>query len=182
MVSLRSWMPRWRRQLRRWLRRIRKSHRSDRGAAGDDGEVRRDRVHRLPADWSCDNRSAALACRKDRRSINGIRGRGDDRHIFIFSAFIETVLNAVQGLILPPESITLRFSVKSGPRDFSTQPLIHSCCDTRWSGSLYDLVNRAARDRALSRRPRAAIQAAIAAAIVWFVTLIPALYQAIQQG
>lgn len=100
-----------------------------------------------------------------------------------FPRVIETVLNAVQGLILPPESITSRFSVQIGPARFfdsAANPFLLTILGGLDLFTIWSTVLLAIGLSVVARVPRS--QAAIAAAIVWFVTLIPALYQAIQQG
>jgi hypothetical protein len=97
---------------------------------------------------------------------------------------IETVLNAVQGLLLSPESITSRYSVQIGPARFldaaNANPFLLAILGgldlfTIWSTALLAIGLAV-----VARVPRS--QAAIAAAIVWFVMLVPSLYQAISQG
>lgn len=100
-----------------------------------------------------------------------------------FPRVIETVLNAVQGLILPPESITSRFSVQIGPARFfdsAANPFLLTILGGLDLFTIWSTVLLAIGLSVVARVPRS--QAAIAAAIVWFVTLIPALYQAIQQS
>lgn len=97
---------------------------------------------------------------------------------------VEMVLNAVQGLVLSPESITSRYSVQFGPARFldgaSANPFLLAILGGLDLFTIWVTVLLAIGLAVVARVPRS--QAAIAAAIVWFVTLIPGLYQAISQG
>jgi hypothetical protein len=97
---------------------------------------------------------------------------------------VEMVLNAVQGLVLSPESITSRYSVQLGPARFfdgaSANPFLLVILGGLDLFTIWVTVLLAIGLAVIARVPRS--QAAIAAAIVWFVTLIPGLYQAISQG
>lgn len=97
---------------------------------------------------------------------------------------VEMVLNAIQGLVLSPESITSRYSVQIGPARFfdaaSANPFLLAILGGLDLFTIWVTVLLAIGLAVVARVPRS--QAAIAAAIVLFVTLIPGLYQAISQG
>lgn len=96
---------------------------------------------------------------------------------------IEMVLNAVQGLLLSPESITSHYSVQLGPARFvaaSMNPFALTLLGgldlfTIWSTALIAIGLAM-----VARVPRS--RAAIAAFAVWLVTLLPPLYSALSRG
>lgn len=100
-----------------------------------------------------------------------------------FPRIVEMVLNALQGLVLSPESITGRYSVQIGPARF-LDPSSNAFVLTLLGGldvfTIWVTVLLAIGLSVVARVPRS--QAAIAAALVWLVGLVPALYQAISQS
>jgi hypothetical protein len=100
-----------------------------------------------------------------------------------FPRIVEMILNAVQGLMLSPESITGRYSVQIGVARFldpATNPFVLTLFGALDVFTIWVTVLLAIGLSVVARVPRR--QAAIAAALVWLVGLIPALYQAISQG
>jgi hypothetical protein len=96
---------------------------------------------------------------------------------------VETVLNAIQGLVLPPESITGAASVSIGPARFldpHANPFLLALLTGLSVFNIWTLVLMAIGISVVARVSRST--GAIAALIVWFVTLIPALFQALQQS
>lgn len=100
-----------------------------------------------------------------------------------FPRVIEMIVNAIQGLVLSPESITSRFSVQLGPARF-LGPDSNRVLQTVLGGldlfTIWVTVLIAIGISVVARVPRS--RAAIAAAIVWFLGLLIPLYQALSQG
>ncbi len=96
---------------------------------------------------------------------------------------IELVLNAVQGLFLPPEAITSRYSVTLGLGRFmdpDSNPVLMTVLGGIDLFTIWTLVLMAI---GLSVVARVSIQkGAIAAGLVWIVSLLPALFGALAQG
>jgi hypothetical protein len=100
-----------------------------------------------------------------------------------FPRIVETVLNAIQGLLLPGEMITSRYSVQIGPARFldpHANPFLLAVLGGLDLFTIWVVVLMAIGISVVARVSRST--GAIAALIVWFVTLIPALWQAIQQS
>ena len=100
-----------------------------------------------------------------------------------FPRIVEMILNAAQGLLLPPESITGRFSVQLGPARFldpSTNPFVLTLLGGLDLFTIWVTVLLAIGLSVVARVPRK--QAAIAAVMVWFVGLLFPLFQALSQG
>jgi hypothetical protein len=97
---------------------------------------------------------------------------------------VETVLNAIQGLLLSPESITSRYSVQIGPARFldaaSTNPVLLALLGGLDVFTIWTTVLLAIGLAVVARVPRS--KAAIAAGAVWLISLLPGLYQAFSQG
>lgn len=97
-----------------------------------------------------------------------------------FPRIVEMVLNAIQGLLLSPESITSRYSVQIGVARFlgaDANPFLLAILGGLDLFTIWVVVLMAIGLSVVARVSRST--AAIAAIIVWVVTLIPALYQAI---
>lgn len=100
-----------------------------------------------------------------------------------FPRIAEMIVNALQGLLLSPESISSRYSVQLGPARFldaSANPFVLTLLGgldlfTIWVTLLLALGLSVVARVPLSR-------AMIAAAGVWLVGLLPSLYQALSQG
>ncbi len=96
---------------------------------------------------------------------------------------IELVLNAVQGLFLEPEAITSRYSVTLGLGRFmdpDSNPVLLTVLGGIDVFTIWTLVLMAI---GLSVVARASIKrGAVAAGMVWIVTLLPALFGALSQG
>lgn len=96
----------------------------------------------------------------------------------------ETVLNAIQGLLLSPESITSRYSVQIGPARFldaaSANPVLLAILGGLDVFTIWTTVLLAIGLAVVARVPRS--KAALAAGAVWLITLLPGLYQAFSQG
>ncbi len=96
---------------------------------------------------------------------------------------IELVLNAVQGLFLAPEAITSRYSVTLGLGRFmdpDSNPVLMTVLGGIDLFTIWTLILMAI---GLSVVARVSIQkGAIAAGLVWIVTLLPALFGALAQG
>lgn len=100
-----------------------------------------------------------------------------------FPRVIEMILNAIQGLLLSPESITSRFSVQLGPARFlgtDANPVLQTILGGLDLFTIWVTVLLAIGISVVARVPRS--KAAIAAAIVWFVGLLIPLYQALSQS
>ncbi|MDO8501833.1 MAG: YIP1 family protein [Gemmatimonadaceae bacterium] len=96
----------------------------------------------------------------------------------------EMVLNAIQGLALAPESINSRYSVSLGIARFldvsSTNPFVLTILDGLDVFTIWTTALLAIGLAVVARIPVA--RAAFAAAAVWVVVLLPALYAALSQG
>lgn len=93
---------------------------------------------------------------------------------------VETVINAVQGLLLAPESITSHYSVSIGPARFldpGTNPFLLTLVGGLDLFTIWVTVLLAIGLSVVARVPLK--RAAIAAAAVWLVMLLPALYGAL---
>lgn len=101
-----------------------------------------------------------------------------------FPRLAETILNALQGLLLPPESITSRYSVALGPARFFDSPTADPILVTLLGGldvfTLWVAVLLAIGLSVVARVPLK--RAAIAAGAIWLITLLPELYAALSQG
>ena len=100
-----------------------------------------------------------------------------------FPRIVEMILNSVQGLMLAPESITGRYSVQIGPARFldaSANPFLLTLLGGFDLFTIWVTVLLAIGLSVVARVPRK--QAAIAAALVWLVGLLPSLYQALSQS
>ncbi len=101
-----------------------------------------------------------------------------------FPRIAETILNALQGLLLPPEAITSRYSVQLGPARFldpdSVGPFLMTLIGGLDVFTIWVTVLLAIGLSVVGRIPIG--RAAIAAAGVWLVTLLPQLYSAISAG
>ncbi|HEX2722047.1 MAG TPA: YIP1 family protein [Gemmatimonadaceae bacterium] len=94
---------------------------------------------------------------------------------------VQTVVTAVQGLLLPPEAITSPFSVSVGPARFlpdSANPAVATFLSGFDLFTLWTVVLTAIGVAVVARVPMK--RAAIVAGIVWLVGLLPALYSAMQ--
>ena len=92
----------------------------------------------------------------------------------------ETVINAVQGLLLAPESITSRYSVSIGPGRFldsETNPILLTLVGGLDLFTIWVTVLLAIGLSVVARVPLK--KAAVAAAAIWLLTLLPALYGAL---
>jgi hypothetical protein len=96
---------------------------------------------------------------------------------------IDLVITALQGLFLPPESITSRYSVTLGPGRFmdpDSNPVLLAVLGNLDLITLWTLVLMAI---GLSVVARVTIRkGAIAAAMVWAVGILPGLFTALRQG
>jgi len=101
-----------------------------------------------------------------------------------FPRLLELVINAVQGLMLAPESITSRFSVSLGIARFldpdTINPVLLAVIGSLDIFSIWVTVLLGVGLYATGLIQKSG--AAIAAAMVWAVSLIPALFGAIQQS
>jgi hypothetical protein len=100
-----------------------------------------------------------------------------------FPRIVETILNAIQGLVLQPESITSRYSVQIGPARFldpHANPFLLSVLGGLDLFTIWVVVLMAIGISVIAKVSRST--GAIAAILVWFVTLIPSLWQAFQQS
>lgn len=100
-----------------------------------------------------------------------------------FPRVVEMIVSALQGLLLSPESITGRYSVQLGPARFldaHANPFLLTLLGGLDLFTIWVTVLLAIGLSVVSRVPRS--QAAIAAAAVWLVGLLPGLYQALSQG
>jgi hypothetical protein len=97
-----------------------------------------------------------------------------------FPRIVEMVLNAIQGLLLSPESITSRYSVQIGAARFlgtDANPFLLSVLGGLDLFTIWVVILMTIGLSVVARVSRST--AAIAAIIVWVVTLLPSLYQAI---
>jgi hypothetical protein len=101
-----------------------------------------------------------------------------------FPRIAETIVNAIQGLMLSPESITSRYSVQIGPARFLDSATANPFVLTLLGGldlfTIWATALLAIGLAVVARVPRS--RAAIAAFAVWLVLLLPSLYQALSQG
>ncbi len=100
-----------------------------------------------------------------------------------FPRVVEMIINAIQGLLLAPESITSRFSVQLGPARFldaHANPVLQTILGGLDLFTIWVTVLLAIGISVVARVPRS--RAAIAAGIVWFLGLLIPLYQALSQG
>ncbi len=100
-----------------------------------------------------------------------------------FPRIIETIVNAVQGLLLSPESITSRYSVQIGLARFlgtDSNPFLLTLLGGLDLFTIWVTVLLAIGLAVVAKVPRS--RAAIAAFAVWLVLLLPSLYQALSQG
>ena len=98
-----------------------------------------------------------------------------------FPRIIEMILNAVQGLLLPPESITSRYSVQLGLARFfdstSANPVLLTFLGGLDLFTIWTTALLAIGLAVVARVPRS--RAAIAAIAVWLITMLVPLYQAL---
>ena len=96
---------------------------------------------------------------------------------------IQLVVSALQGLLLPPESITNPLSVSIGPGRFlpdSADPMLMGLMGGFDAFVIWGVVLTAIGISVVARVPLK--KGAIAAVIVWVIGLLPGLYQAFQQS
>ena len=96
---------------------------------------------------------------------------------------LQTVVTALQGLFLAPESITGPGSVSIGPARFlpaSASPGLDAVLNNLDVFVIWSFVLMAIGIAVVARVPMK--RAAITAGLVWLVSLLPALYQAISAG
>jgi len=96
---------------------------------------------------------------------------------------IQTVVNALQGLFLSPESITSPNSVSIGPARFlpdSANPALAAVLGGLDLFGIWTYVLMAIGIAVVARVPMK--RAAITAGLVWIISLLPALYQGISAG
>ena len=96
---------------------------------------------------------------------------------------VQTVVSALQGLLLPPESITSANSVGIGPARFlpdSADPILTTLLAGLDAFTIWSVVLSAIGIAVVARVPMK--KAAIVAGLVWLVSLLPALYGAITQA
>lgn len=98
-----------------------------------------------------------------------------------FPRVIEMILNAVQGLLLSPESITSRYSVQLGPARFfdsaSTSPVLLTLLGGIDLFTIWTTALMAIGLSVVARVPRS--RGVIAAVAIWFVMMLLPLYQAL---
>ena len=98
-----------------------------------------------------------------------------------FPRVIEMILNAVQGLLLSPESITSRYSVQLGPARFfdsaSTSPVLLTFLGGIDLFTIWTTALMAIGLSVVARVPRS--RGVIAAVAIWFVMMLLPLYQAL---
>ena len=95
----------------------------------------------------------------------------------------EIVVNALQGLLLPPEAVTSRYSVTLGIARFldpDTNPALMTVVGALDLFTIWSCVLLAIGLAVVARVPLR--RAAIAAGIVWVVVLLPALFGALSQS
>jgi hypothetical protein len=100
-----------------------------------------------------------------------------------FPRVVDMIIQAIQGLLLAPESITSRYSVQLGPARFlppDSNPVLLTILGGLDLITIWVTVLLAIGISVVARVPRA--RAAIAAGIVWFLGLLLPLYQALSQG
>jgi hypothetical protein len=98
-----------------------------------------------------------------------------------FPRVIEMILNAVQGLLLSPESITSRYSVQLGPARFfdsaTTSPVLLTLLGGIDLFTIWTTALMAIGLSVVARVPRS--RGVIAAVAIWFVMMLLPLYQAL---
>ena len=98
-----------------------------------------------------------------------------------FPRIIEMIINAVQGLLLSPESITSRYSVQLGPARFldsaSTSPVLLTFLGGIDLFTIWTTALMAIGLSVVARVPRS--RGVIAAVAIWFVMMLLPLYQAL---
>ena len=100
-----------------------------------------------------------------------------------FPRVAEMIVNAIQGLMLAPESITSRYSVQIGPARFvdpHANPVLLTVLGGLDLFTIWVTVLIAIGIKVVARVEMS--KAAVAAAIVWFVGLLIPLYQALSQS
>lgn len=100
-----------------------------------------------------------------------------------FPRIAELIVNALQGLLLSPESITSRYSVQIGPARFmdpSANPIALTVLGGLDLFTLWVTFLCALGLSVVARVPLS--KGLIAAGAVWLVGLLPALYQALSQS
>lgn len=96
---------------------------------------------------------------------------------------VQTVVTALQGLLLAPESITSPNSVSIGPARFlpdSANPVLSTFLGGLDLFTIWSVILSAIGIAIVARVPMT--RAAIVAGLVWLVSLLPALYGAISQS
>lgn len=96
---------------------------------------------------------------------------------------LQTIVTALQGLFLPPESITSASSVSIGPARFlpdSANAGLAAVLNNLDVFTIWIFVLMAIGIAVVARVPIK--RAAITAFLVWLVTLLPSIYQGISQG
>lgn len=98
-----------------------------------------------------------------------------------FPRVIEMIINAVQGLLLSPESINSRYSVQLGPARFldsaSTSPVLLTFLGGIDLFTIWTTALMAIGLSVVARVPRS--RGVIAAVAIWFVMMLLPLYQAL---
>jgi len=100
-----------------------------------------------------------------------------------FPRVVEMIINAIQGLLLAPESITSRYSVQIGPARFldtTANPVLLTILGGLDLFTIWVTVLLAIGISVVARVPRS--KGAIAAGIVWVLGLLIPLYQALSQS
>jgi len=100
-----------------------------------------------------------------------------------FPRVAEMIVNAIQGLVLAPESITSRYSVQIGPARFfdpHANPVLLTVLGGLDLFTIWVTVLIAIGIKVVARVEMS--KAALAAVIVWFVGLLIPLYQALSQS
>ena len=100
-----------------------------------------------------------------------------------FPRVAEMIVNAIQGLVLAPESITSRYSVQIGPARFfdpHANPVLMTVLGGLDLFTIWVTVLIAIGIKVVARVEMS--KAALAAVIVWFVGLLIPLYQALSQS
>ncbi len=100
-----------------------------------------------------------------------------------FPRVVEMITNAIQGLLLAPESITSRYSVQIGPARFldtGANPVLLTILGGLDLFTIWVTVLLAIGISVVARVPRS--KGAIAAGIVWVVGLLIPLFQALSQS
>jgi hypothetical protein len=95
----------------------------------------------------------------------------------------QTVVTALQGLLMPPESFVNQYSATIGPARFlpdSTNPVLMTFLGGLDAFAIWSCVLTAIGIAVVARVPLK--KGAIAAVIVWLAVLLPGLYQALSQG